>query len=235
MTHSDSSFRRARSRVRVGRSLILSSLFMILLVPLPTSAQFSGFLEEYPPLEGLEGVPNVLVWRASTLETTYRAIYFDPPELFLDPDSEYRGIQPDALKTVSDTLKEVLETNARERGHEVATELGPGVLRVRAALTNVYLRRQSNPHQLPINYAAFELRTAVGRRVFLVNATIEAEMLDAESGRRVGVMLAQEGPKSQVERNAGQGESSWSEVLSTLNQLGSLASRYFADLSANVR
>ena len=218
----------------VCRGPLVGSALLVLLSTAPAHAQFSGFLENYPQLESLDGVSNALFWRASTIEKAYRAIYFDSPELFLDPDSEYRGIQPDAVMTLSDTLKEILETNARERGHEVATQLGPDVLRIRTALTNVYLKRDSRPSRIPIRYTTFQLRTALGRQVSLVNATVEAELLDGESGQRLGVIVVQEGPESASDHNAGT-DGSWDELVSTLSQIGGVASRYYADIGTNPR
>ena len=116
--------------------------------------------------------------------------------------------------------------NARERGNEVATELGPDVLRVRTALTNVYLKRDSGRTRMPIRYTTFQLRTALGRQVSLVNATIEAEVLDSETGQRLGVIVVQEGPGEASDRNPD--PNAWNELVSSMGQIAGVASRYFA-------
>ena len=76
-----------------------------------TQTKLSGFLDEYPPLSPLENVPNALFWRPSEIEGKYRALLIEQPEIFLDPKSAYKGIKPDALKIVADTLRDVLATN----------------------------------------------------------------------------------------------------------------------------
>ncbi len=60
--------------------------------------QFSGFLEEYPELQPMENMPGP-VWKAPAIDKKYRAVLFDALGDFLDPESEYKSIQPDALPT----------------------------------------------------------------------------------------------------------------------------------------
>ena len=174
-------------------------------------------------------------WRAPDIGAHYRAIYFDPPEIFLDPDSEYRGFQPDVVRELSDTLLEILQTSAAENGHVVVEGPGPSVLRVRTALTNVYLKRRSQAYRFATNYAAFQLRAAIGRDVSLVEATIEAELLDGESQRRLGVLMTQEGQRQVTELGVPEGTSSWSDLVFTLHRAGRAAHGHFGDLMVEGR
>ena len=183
--------------MRTGRAF--ASCLLLFGLASPGFAQFSGFLEDYPPLEPLEGVTNVVVWRAPDIGVQYRAIYFDPPEIFLDPDSEYRSFQPDVVKRLSDTLLEILQTSAAEMGQSVVEGPGANVLRVRTALTSAYIKRRPRAYRFATNYAAFQLRAAMGRDVSLIEATIEAELLDGESQRRLGVLITQEGQREVAE------------------------------------
>ena len=114
---------------------------------------FSGFISDYPGLEPLDGVANVLVWKAPDAEKRYQAVYFDPPEIFLAADSPYRGIQPEAVKALSDELYDLLVAQAAENGREIADVLGPNVARVRSALTDVYFKRRTGPHRYPFSYS----------------------------------------------------------------------------------
>ena len=208
---------------------------LLLVLAAPAFAQFSGFLENYPPLEPLDGVANLLVWKASDVEAPYGAIYFDPPELFLDPNSEYRGFQPDVVRALSDTLLEILQTSASEMGHEVVEEPGPNVLRVRTALTNVYLKRRSEPYRYSFRYQGFRLRAAMGGDISLVEATMEAELLDGESLRRLGFVIAQVGQRRVRELDVPESITSWSNLVTTLNRVGRAANGHFAELLAEQR
>ena len=208
---------------------------LLLALASPAFAQFSGFLEDYPPLEPLDGVANLLVWKAPDVEARYSAVYFDPPEIFLDPDSAYRGFQPDVVRALSDALLEILQTSAAEKGHVVLEEPGPNAIRVRTALTNVYVKRRERAYTFPRNYGGFQLRAAVGRAISLVEATIEAELLDGESQRRLGVMISQEGQRRVSELGVPESTSSWSDLVFTLNRVGRAANDYFADLLVEER
>ena len=208
--------------------LVVGALACLLLWTPQAFGQFSGFLEEYPDLQPLENMPG-LVWKAPEVAKKYRAVLYDAPEIFLDPESEYKGIQPDAIKALSDTLREILETNAAKRGLEVTDEPGPEVLRVRSALTNVYLKRRSGSYRHPTSYSAFQLRAAMGREVSLVEATIEAEGLDSDTGLRLGVLIAQMGQRQVKELDVSASPASWSKLVSTLNRLAAAAGNYFVD------
>jgi len=214
----------------VGSShLVVCALGCLFLFTPHAFGQFSGFLEDYPELQPLENMPG-LIWKAPEFDKKYRAVLYDAPEIFLDPKSEYKGIQPDAIKALSDALREILETNAAERGLEIADAPGPHVFRVRSALTNVYLKRRSRSFRYPSSYSAFQLRAAIGRDVSLVEATIEAEGLDSETGQRLGVVIAQEGQREVEELDVRESPVSWSELASTLNRLGAAATNYFAEM-----
>ncbi len=214
-----------------GSHLVVGALACLLLFTPHAFGQFSGFLEEYPELLPMENVP-ALVWKAPDVDKKYRAILYDTPEIFLDPESEYKGIQPDAIKALSDALREILETNAAKRGLEVTDEPGPHVLRVRSALTNVYFKRRSrsNRFRYPTSYSAVQLRAAMGREVSLVEATLEYEALDSETGLRLGVVIAQEGQRAVEELDVRESPASWSDLASALNRLGAAASNHFGDL-----
>jgi len=200
----------------------------LLLVASPAFSQDSGFISDVPRLETLDGVENVRVWKVPDIEQKYRAVYFDPPEIVLAPDSEYKGIQPDAVKALSDLLHDILTTDASERGREIAEELGSDIVRVRSAVSNVYFKRRSGSFRYPFNYDGFRLR-AVMPEVSLVQATLEFELLDGESGRRVGILILQEGQRS-VRLDAEDYANSWSELVNTLRLAGRAAGRYFSDL-----
>jgi len=66
--------------------------------------------------------------------------------------------------------------------------------------------------------------------VSLVEATIEAEGLDSETGLRLGVVIAQEGQREVEELDVRESPVSWSDLASTLNRLGAAATDYFAEM-----
>ncbi len=70
----------------------------------------------------------------------------------------------------------------------------------------------------------------VARDVSLVEATIEAELLDSETGVRLGVLITQKGLRQVEELDVSESPASASELVTTLKRLGAAASSSFADL-----
>ena len=87
----------------------------------------SEFLGEYPPLKAVEKMANSYYWQAPDAEKKYRAWLIEQPEIFLAPDSEYKGIKPDAVKIIFDTLRDFIATIVTET-HPVVEQPGPGVV-----------------------------------------------------------------------------------------------------------
>jgi len=72
----------------------------------------------------------------------YDKIMIDQPEIWIDPDSKYRGTKPDNIKAIADLLRENLTAKVIDRGYEVVDEPGPGVLYIRTAMTDLYLKKK---------------------------------------------------------------------------------------------
>ncbi len=67
----------------------------------------------------------------------------------------------------------------------------------------------------------------MGRDVSLVEATIEAEGLDSETGARLGVLITQKGQRQVEELDVSESPASWSDLAITLKRLGAAASNSF--------
>ncbi len=194
-------------------------------------AQSSGFIADVPRMEPLTDAANALVWRAPNIDRQYQALYFDPPEIFLAPDSDYKGIQPEAVRALSDALEDALANVVVQRGRTVVEEFGPAVLRVRSALSDVYFRRRSGPERYPFSFDAFKLRAAMPE-VSLVQALVELEFLDSQSGERLGILVVQGGQREVEELGVREYASSWNELVTTIRQVARAAGEYFADAFA---
>jgi len=193
--------------------------------------KLSGFLDEYPPLSPLENVPNALFWRASDVEKKYRALLIEQPEIFLDPKSAYKGIKPDALKMLADTLRDVVATEAAEM-HPIVTEPGPDVIRIRIALSNLFLKKGGTLdwYQAVGPKSAYTMRAAIGHNVSLVEVVLEMEATDSTTGRRLGFVAAQSGQRKIKELDVPERESSWADLVRRLADLSPRIERNFSFL-----
>ena len=224
----------------------MKALFGLLLLTLSLSfgavasgqimvTQPSEFLGEYPPLEAIDEIRNSYFWRDPDAEKRYRAMKFEQPEIFLHPKSKYRGIKPDAMKLVADSLKDVIATRAAER-HPVVDRTGPDVVRVRIALLDVFLDKRRAPFSWADGMGGttvYTLRAAVGRNLSLVEARIEVEAVGSETGQRLAVMVAKVGQKKVDELDVEATPSSWLDLLWTLERLADAAQPRLGDLITN--
>lgn len=71
----------------------------------------------------------------------YNKVMIDQPEIWIDPDSKYRGAKPDNLKAIADLVRENLSAAVVAKGYQVVEEAGPDVLYIRVALTDLYLQK----------------------------------------------------------------------------------------------
>ena len=129
----------------------------------------------------------------------YNRILIEPVEIWIPPDSRYKGIRPDDLKTLTDTFRQIL-VDELEPKYPVVSKAGPGTMLLRLAIAGVKLqkgKREVLAHTA-IGYVVTFNLNALGKRVSLQNAGIEAELLDANSGERLGVLIDKEvGAKSE--------------------------------------
>ena len=209
------------------------AIAVVLTVPGLSQIQtkLSGFLDEYPPLSPLENVPNALFWRASEIERKYRALLIEQPEIFLDPKSAYKGIKPDAIKIVADTLRDVVATNAAEF-HPIVTEPGPDVVRIRIALSNLFLKKGGTFewYQAIGPRSAYTMQAAIGRNVSLVEVVLEMEATDSTTGRRLGFVGTQSGQRKIKEMSVPERKSSWTNLVRRLDDLVEPLHRNFSFL-----
>lgn len=179
----------------IGRS---GPVVLVLLLPLlaacasTTSAPVttSGFLGDYSALQPHPDDDEVLVYRdREGVLGEYDRFLVEPVLVYFHPDARGGGIDPAEVQELATGLRAAAVAELEAGGYELVEEAGPGVLRVRAALTDV----------VPVNPAANVGTKLAGAavgvglltpRVDLGRASIEAEMLDGESGERVAAFVA---------------------------------------------
>lgn len=122
--------------------------------------------------------------------TVYSKILIDPIEIWVDPNSKYKGLDPDESKKIADSLRYVL-TRELEPEYPVVGQVGPGVFGIRLAITNVNMKKKKRGllGYTPAGFALTAAADMAGLRMDLDKATIEAEFIDAVSGELVGAMI----------------------------------------------
>ncbi len=176
--------------------------------------ELSGFLDDYPPLTPAEEGSEVLLWKAPNIEAKYVAVLVDQPEIFIHPDSPYKGIEPDELKVLSDAYREIVATKLA-MVHPVVEQPQPNIIRLRLALTNVYIKRKGGSSSGPDN--EHTTKADLGRRYSLVEATVEAEGIDNETGQRLAVAIRKKVRREGEDVN--DEATSWDDLRAALEEL----------------
>ncbi len=153
----------------------------------------SGFIDFPPTLTPMPEMTGVWYWNEPGVKfQNYNKILLDNIEIFIAPDSKYKGINADQMKVLSDGMRAAM-INAMEPDYPIVTRPGPGVLVARIAITNVYLGKPK--HRIgqysPIGLVLGGVKKLAGaqKNFSIKNASVEAEMFDAQSGKRVAVRI----------------------------------------------
>ncbi len=161
------------------------------------SAQ-SGFLGDYSQLQPAKDREGVLLYVNRTGKyKSYTKILFRPVEVYVSPGSEYKGVNPDVLKRMTDeflaSFKRALGT-----GYQVVSEPGPDVLQVRCAITGIAIVKPSlNPTDfLPIKALFNAGRAAAGGSPQVVELGAEMEVLDNANNRVAAAVATRKGDKT---------------------------------------
>ena len=207
------------------KSMIL--VIALIAVTLPSigwaagDVKFSGFLDDYSALVPNPERTGVLVYKAPDFQPrNYSRFIFTPIEIWIDPASEYKGVQPDQLKKITDRFLEVM-IDALEDGYPIVDKPGPGVAIVRIALTNVYLKKKKVKWYTytPVGAVSKGVEVAAGKNIALATAHLEMELLDSQSGQRLqaGIDLqAGEKLREKIKKEKKAPETTWADVEETL-------------------
>ena len=134
----------------------------------------------------------------------YDKLMIDQPEIWIDPDSKYRGVKPDNIKAIADLVRENLTANVIDRGYEVVDEPGPGVLYIRPALTDLYLKMEKRdftnytPAGVAIKLSA-DMARAMMSKVDIIEVAIQVEFQDSVTQEVLGAIIIKRGARKSKE------------------------------------
>ncbi|KJS29136.1 MAG: hypothetical protein VR64_21560 [Desulfatitalea sp. BRH_c12] len=152
----------------------------------PSKKGNSGFLGAYPQFEkGKEGIDQRYVKQGVNFKN-YKKIMMDEVVFFFKNEADYKGIQPSEISALGE---EFHKTFVAELGDYLTDKPGPGVARMRLAVTNI---DTSNPVAgtvttvVPVGLAvSLVKRGATGQYTGIGSASMEVEFLDSLSNERI--------------------------------------------------
>lgn len=200
----------------VNRKQVLITAALILFSGLVSAAELSGFLINYPKLAKDPDVAGANVWMSSpTALQAYDRVRLEPVEIWIHPDSAYKGIEPDEMKLLTDSFMNVLAEKL-EPEYPLVMKSGQNVLGVRIAITNINLQKKKRNlfGYTPIGFAATTAMEAAGKRVSLKDAIVEAELYDTSNDKRLVVVVLDS--KIVSDQYSNEKELSWENVEQSL-------------------
>ena len=176
MRHRHAPVRRGRAFCSVCVVAVATALAVAGCAP---KGGFSGFLGDYSKLKRDAFLDNSLAYTDPTKDLKqYTKFIIEPVVVHFAPDADGIAIDPADLKMLADYWRD--ETvKALSRHYTVVTEPGPGVLRVRAAITGI-------KKNVPL---ASVRSITKAPDIGLGGASMEAEALDAQTGERVAAVV----------------------------------------------
>ena len=176
--------------------------------------KYSGFLSDYNMLKPAPDGSEAMSWRKPGIDfKAYDKIIIERLTFFYHEGADYKGIDPTELKALADYYYESLTKKLGDT-YPIVTESGTGVLRIRAALTNVVPNKPSvSVVTLVVPYLTVaDLGTSSvakggpGSNFYVGHTSIEAEFLDGSTNEQVAAFVDRYYPKKyDVELKKGPG------------------------------
>ena len=193
------------------RFLTFISINLILLVntwgqqrhtmPTTKSREVSGFLGDYSGLYPAAEDGDLMVYvKEKGILKKYDKFIVDSVAVQLLPEAQNRNLDPGDLSVLAYDCRQALVDELQKSGrYKVVKDPGPGVLHLRAALTDVQPAMAKTNAAVKGGALAASAALAPGAslampRLSVGRASIEAEMIDSQSGERmVAVVTSKQG------------------------------------------
>jgi hypothetical protein len=164
------------------------------------SREVSGFLGDYSGLAPDAKNGDLLLYEKDrSILRKYNKFIFDPVTIYLLPEAENRGIDPDDLERLAQYFHQAVTDELTKSGrYEIVTSAGPDVLELNVAITNV--EPTAGKKNAAVQGAATAATVGVAPGVSLLvprlsvgKVGIEGEMLDSMSGERIVAFITSKG------------------------------------------
>lgn len=158
-----------------------------------TEVKKTGFLTDYGQLTpGGDDRAALLYIKKDSDFRQYDKLMFERVIVLFSDNAKYREIDPAILKELTDYYQKAL-FDAVKGGYEVVDQPGPGVLRVRVAITDVTPSKpvaNTMSTIIPVGIVAAGATKAVsGDNLGTGEASTEFELLDAMTGERLAAAV----------------------------------------------
>ncbi len=178
-------------RITMVMTIILSS--SIIYAEDTKDMQRSGFLTTY---EGLKQTDEYMVEWVYINEKadfkSYNKLMLDYVVFFVKEDAKYKGLQIDEMQQLSEAFHKSIIKELSDK-YQFVSEPGPGVMRIRLALTNVQPIKPTLhflTSVVPVGVAINVVKVgATGTSIGVGKTSMEAEIFDTQSMMRLAAAI----------------------------------------------
>lgn len=188
-------FKSKNRRMAIGQ-LIVIFLFALFSAQLHATDKISytGFLSHYPDLKPDPEFKGAYKWRNPEIDLKkYNKIMVAPMEVWLSPDSDYKGLSADQIRLVNGMFQAVM-VEVMEPEYPIVSQPGDGVLVLRVALTDLNIKKKDRGFRqwLPpmlIYRGADALLNESLKSLELNDAQLEGETRDSKTNELIGARV----------------------------------------------
>lgn len=155
----------------------------------------------------------------------YNAVMVDQPEIWMSPDSRYKGAKADHLLQLSDVARLAMISRLEEGGWSVVDEPGPNVVYIRWAISDLYLKKKKRGilSYTPVGFVVHSTVQAsiqdLWKKIDIVELGIKIEWLDSVSGEILSAGHATQGARK-IKGQQAQELVDWETLYSMLYTIG---------------
>jgi hypothetical protein len=150
------------------------------------------FLTDPPDFKpGLKGGADWVYIKEGVDFKPYNKIMIGPIEFYLKKNADYKGINAEELKELSDAFHKAM-IKALGGAYPLVDKPGPDVLRFRAAIKNLTPTRAKSKELEIVRTRRLGpklKRKLSGRHNYVGQASIEAELLDSQTNQRLAAVM----------------------------------------------
>ena len=199
---------------KLTAALLLSALFVLPVAATAETApaaspelmfgdyEAKGFLSDYSKISKTENADGSYEYLDQTVDfSKYNKLLVDRIKIFFKDDSDYKGIDPDELKVLTDYFYEAVNKAVGD-AYPMVKDAGPDVLRLRVAVTDLVPNKPSAsvvtlvvPFSWIADAGSGVAKGDAGSTLFTGAATVEVEALDSDSSQQLVAFIETESAK----------------------------------------